>query len=81
MFGRKKIVRLVGGCCLALGCLVNTAGAKPAAPGDKPEVEKPAEKGYVVAYALVGLGVVLGLLGICRPRNRDIAPTFKQEDQ
>ncbi len=75
MSGRKKIARLFAACCIALSCLLNSASAAP-----KPE-EKPPEKGYVREYALVGLGIVLGLLGVCRPRNRDKQPTFKDEDQ
>ncbi len=71
MFGRQQFLRTLAACCLSFCCLI---GSAVAGPRDKPE-EAPAEgKGYTISYSVVTLGIVLGLLGVCRPRNRDQHP-------
>ena len=45
--------------------LVTVAPCLAQATGEEPEV-----KSYVTSYFLVGLGIALGLVAICRPSKR-----------
>ena len=41
-----------------------------ALPAWAQEAEEEPEKGYVMSYFIVGLGITLGLVAVCRPANR-----------
>lgn len=43
--------------------------ALPAWAQDSATEEEP-EKGYVMSYFIVGLGITLGLVAVCRPSKR-----------
>lgn len=41
-----------------------------ALPAWAQEAEEEPEKGYVMSYFIVGLGIALGLVAVCRPAKR-----------
>ena len=53
---------------LITSALICLWASMPALAQIKPE-EKP-EKSYVLSYFIVGLGIALGLVAVCRPSKR-----------
>ena len=71
----RGLSRLSACVCLALAIWLVSAPAVQAAP---PPVVVVPEKGYVKEYALVVLGIALGLLIVCRSAHR--TTEIKYED-
>ncbi|HEX3654285.1 MAG TPA: hypothetical protein VHV55_00690 [Pirellulales bacterium] len=51
-----------------------------AAPRKGPEVEKPAEQGYMLAYVVTGVAVTLGVAAVCFPSQRKDEVEFDEEE-
>lgn len=64
----------------ALALWLALAGGSSAAPRKGPDVEKPAEQGYMLPYMLTGVAVTLGIAAVCFPSQRKDEVEFESEE-
>ncbi|HEY5311324.1 MAG TPA: hypothetical protein VIK18_02350 [Pirellulales bacterium] len=64
----------------ALALWLSLAAGLQADGRKKPEVVKPAEQGYMLAYVVTAVAVTLGVAAVCFPSQRKDEVEFDEEE-